>query len=252
MSKANKNSLLYICLCLLFSIYSPFTLAVSQQDIQQLRSLSYSVIDNVLVFHNPLGEPYDTSNAQVYQHDMQQLMLRAQALGLSDVSERTKQLSSAVADLQNLPQNLADSRATIPAFRQWLPQVIEQHAELVSLLNTHYQAATAGRVQQRDLHHLSWDLQRLSLHYQLTAFPYLAVPTWMLDDNALTAMDTSVQQRLSQLPAGNGNLHKLSARYHFVRGYLLKPGEGWAPSAVQRYLSSISTGLDTAATKLAL
>ncbi|MEK1940289.1 MAG: hypothetical protein AAAB16_07910 [Pseudomonas sp.] len=252
MSKANKKTLLYLGLCLLVSMCSAVATGASQHDIQQLRSLSYSVVDNALVFHNPLGTPYDPSNAQAYQHDLQQLMLKAQSLGLSDVSARAKQLSAVVADLQHLPQNAADSRATIPAYRQWLPQVIEQHAALLTLLDQHYTNATPGSAEQQALHQLSWDLQRLSLHYQITAFPYMSVQVWMLDDSTLNALDATVQQRLSQLPAGDDNLDKLAARYHFVRGYLLKTGENWAPNAVQRYLAGIATALDNAAGKLPL
>ena len=252
MSKARQHVLVALVACLLLGLASPFSQAASQQQIQQLRSLSYTVVDNILVFHNPLGVPYDIANAQAYQQALQQLMQQAQALGLSDVSAQVQRLNTAVADLQHLPQNAADSRSNIPAFRQWLPQVIEQQGQLLVLLDERYRQANGGNPEQQALHQLSRDLQRLSLHYQLNAFVYLAVPTWMLDETQLSALDASVQQRLAQLPGGDGNLDKLAARYHFVRGYLLKPGEGWAPNAVQRYLASSAAELDSAAARLAL
>ncbi len=252
MSQANNKTLLALALCLLFSLTSPFAQAASQQQIQQLRSLSYSVVENALVFHNPAGTPYDANNAQTYQHDLQQLTQQAQNLGLTDISEQAKQLSSAIADLQHLPQTPAASRVAIPGFAQWFPQVLEAHGQLLTLLDQRYHQAQAGSAQQQALHQLSWDLQRLSLHYQLTAFPYLTLQLWMLDDDSLKALDASVEQRLEALPAGDGNLDKLAARYRFVRGYLLKPGEGWAPNAVQRYLWGTANELDNAAGKLTL
>jgi len=250
MSKAMKSVLLSLALCLLFGLTGPLARAASQQDIQQLRSLSDSVVENALIFHNPAGTPYDANNSQAYQRDMQALMQQTQRLGLSNISEQAKQLSSAVADLQHLPQTPAASRTNIPGFAQWFPQVLEAHEQLLALLNQHYQQAPAGNSKQQAYHQLSGDLQRLSLHYQLTAFPYLTLPRWMLDDDELKALDASVEQRLSQLPVGAEHLDKLAARYNFVRRYLLNPGEGWAPNAVQRYLASTSLELDKAAARL--
>ena len=93
-----KLSLHYLLLFCLGSSASGH--ASSRQDIQQLRTLSYSVLENVLVFHNPMGSPFDSSNSDTYRRDLQQLRQSAATLGLVEIATQADQLDAAVADLQ--------------------------------------------------------------------------------------------------------------------------------------------------------
>lgn len=228
--------------------------AASRQDIQQLRTLSYSVVDNVLLYHNPNGTPYQLNNAEAYQRDLQRLLQLSAQLGLTDVTARAKQLESAITDLKHLPKSAADIRDTLPPYSSWLPQVLEQHSELTSVLAELYARQPATSELQQELHTLSQDIARLSLSYQLDAFINLVAEQWLLDRQTVNEIDASVLERFANLSAHeselSGKMEKLRGRYLFVRGYLLKPGQDWAPSAVERYLLSTARDLDSVAAVL--
>ncbi|MDT4844291.1 hypothetical protein FQZ97_782420 [compost metagenome] len=250
----NKKTLYFRWLLLLSMGSSCAAQAASQQDIQHLRTLSYSVIDNVLVYHNPQGRPFDNENAETYRGDLQRLKLLSEQLGLREVQVQAEQLELAVAGLHNLPQSTTDTRESIPPYSLWIPQVIEQQDLIASTLTALYAEQPATSQAQQELHKLSWDIERLSLSYQLSAFSHLVAQTWILDDQTVAALDDSIRQRFSALPQQHvelaTTLSKLQGRYHFVRGYLVKPGRTWAPNAVDRYLIGTARELDGAAAEL--
>ncbi|AOE86806.1 hypothetical protein [Pseudomonas sp. TCU-HL1] len=255
MSTIHNKKTLYLRWLLLLSMGSIATAqAASQQDIQQLRTLSYSVIDNVLVYHNPQGRPFDNDNAETYRRDLQKLKQLSAQLGLSKVTAQAEQLEREITGLQNLPQSASDTRENIPPYSLWLPQVIQQHDLISTALAELYAEQPVASQAQRSLHNLSWDIERLSLSYQLSSFTQLVAQTWMLDDQAVAALDDSIRQRFSDLPQQHAELtdtlSKLQGRYHFVRGYVVKPGQTWAPNAVDRYLLGTARELDAAAGEL--
>lgn len=257
MSKTKNNKLLFVrILLLLGTCCSVLANAASLQDIQQLRTLSYSVINHVLVFHNPGGSPYDPDNADGYQHAMQDLLQLSQRLDLPEVTAQAQLLSTSLEDLRNLPQSVTDTRTSLPSYSLWLPQVIEQQSQLASLLSELYsrQASANANPLQQQLHSLSWDIERISLSYQLSAFTYLVAQAWILDEQTTIELDASIQKRLAALPAQDARLaaplQKLPSHYHYVRRYLLNPDAGWKPGAVNRYLLGTALALDIAAQQL--
>lgn len=256
MSTIHNKKTLYFRWLLLFSMGSiEAAQAASQQDIQQLRTLSYSVIENVLVFHNPQGSPFNNDNAETYRRDLQRLKQLSAQLGLPEVTVQTEQLERDIVGLQNLPQSTSDTRESIPPYSLWLPQVIQQQDLIATTLSDLYAEQPAANQAQQALHNLSRDIERLSLSYQISAFPHLVAQTWILDDQTVAALDDSIRQRFSDLPQQHAQLapalSKLQSRYHFVRGYLIEPSQSWVPNAVERYLMSTSKELDRAAAELA-
>lgn len=255
MSKTKNKRLLLIRLFLLLGTFcSALANAASLQDIQQLRTLSYSVIDNVLVFHNPGGSPYDPDNADAYQHAMQDLLQLSQRLDLPEITAQAQLLSASLEGLRNLPQSATDTRTSVPPYSLWLPQVIEQQNQLAHLLSELYtRQPNTGSIQQQ-LHSLSWDIERLSLSYQLSAFTYLVAQTWILDEQTIAELDASIQKRLIDIPTHDAGLaeplRKLPSHYHYVRRYLISADDGWNPGAVNRYLWGITYDLDNAAQQL--
>ncbi|MCY1542872.1 hypothetical protein D9M68_786470 [compost metagenome] len=167
---------------------------------------------------------------------------------------QAEQLEQAVAGLKNLPQSTSDTRESIPPYSLWLPQVIEQQDLIATTLAGLYAEQPAASQAQQALHELSWDIEKLSLSYQLSAFSHLVAQTWILDDQTVAALDDSIRQRFSALPQQHAGLtttlSKLQGRYHFVRGYLVNPGQSWAPNAVERYLIGTARDLDEAAAEL--
>lgn len=257
MSQSNNKKTLYFLrgLLLLWLGGSAPAHAATQQDIQQLSSLSYSVLENVLVYHNPLGVPFDTGNADAYRRDLQQLRQQSALLGLPDIGAQAERLDNAIADLHHLPQTFSDLRKSIPPYSLWLPQVIEQQEQLATTLADLYARQTDASPAQQALHGLGHDISRLSLSYQISAFPHLVAQAWILDDQAVMTLDTSIRQRFETLPQQYPEmaalLNKLRGRYNFVRGYLVTPGQAWAPNAVGRYLMGTVRDLDKAAAALA-
>lgn len=255
MSKTYNKKLLVLCALLLLSmLQNTLVHAASRQDIQQLRTLSYSVIDNVLVYHNPLGTPFGSGNAEAHARDMQRLLQLSVLLALPEVTAQAKQLDAAIADLRHLPHSASDTRSSLPPYSLWIPQVIEQQSLLSALLSDLYERQPASSDVQQELHGLSQDIQRLSLSYQLEAFPHLVSQLWMLDKQTVVDLDASVGKRFAELSARDTELaaalEKLPGRYQFVRSYLLNPVAPWAPSAVERYLLNTARELDNIAARL--
>ncbi|MFN9525610.1 MAG: hypothetical protein ACK563_04185 [Pseudomonadaceae bacterium] len=251
----NKNTLYFHWLLLLWLGCSTLTHAATQQDIQHLRSLSYSVLENVLIYHNPQGIPFDAGNAEVYQRDLQQLRQQSANLGLPDIVSQAEQLDSAIADLHHLPQSNSEMRGSIPPYSLWLPQVIDQQALLATTLAELYTRYTDASPLQRELHGLSRDISRLSLSYQISAFPHLVAQAWILDEQTVTELDAAIWQRFEQLPRQYPEtadvLNKLRKRYNFVRRHIATPGQAEVTNAVERYLMSTVRDLDSTAAMLA-
>ncbi len=250
MSKTNKNPLCLWLHLLIGTLCSANAHSTVQQDIQQLRTLSYSTLVNALMYHNPNGTPYDPGTAEAYQTDLQHLLRKTKQLGVPEAIDQTEQLSAAIADLHHLTQSRANIRNVIPPYSLWLPQVIEQQALLNTLLSDLYARQPPTSEQQKTLHELSQDIERLLLSYQISAFPTLVTHTWVLDEQAVATLDASILQRLEQLsahPKLNSPLKKLAVRYQPIRRYLLDPATDWAPSAVARYLLNIARQLDSLA-----
>ncbi|MEO8640737.1 hypothetical protein, partial [Pseudomonas sp.] len=182
------------------------------------------------------------------------LLLLSALLDLPEVTTQVKLLDETIADLRHLPQSASDIRDSLPPYSSWIPQIIDQQDRLLTLLSEQYARQPAISEMQQELHGLSQDVGRLSVAYQLDAFTYLVAQQWMLDREAVIKLDASILQRFSDLsarePALSVTLGKMLGRYNFVRGYLLKPDKGWAPSAVERYLMSVANDIDNTASTL--
>lgn len=254
MGKTNMNPLcLWLCL-LIGTICSAQAHSTSRQNIQELRTLGYSVLVNVLIYHNPNGTPYDLDTAQAYQTDLQLLQLKTKQLSLSQAAAQAERLNAVIADLRHLPQSTAEVRETIPPYSRWLPQVIEQQTLLNTLLSNLYDQQPVVSEQQRALHELSRDMERLLLSYQISAFPSLVTHGWVLDTQTLGTLDSSIQRRFADLSDDSelgAQLKKASLRYQSIRRHLLDPATNWSPSALARHLLMAARQLDSAAGNIA-
>lgn len=242
---------LFLLIGMLCSVHAH---SASRAEIQELRTLSYSVITNVLVYHNPNGNPYGLDNAEAYQRDLRLLLQSASRLRLSKAVNHTKGLSAAITDLRHLPNSRAEIRDITPPYSLWLPQVIEQQALMNALLSDLYENQATVSERQQKLHQLSWDIERLLLSYQISAFPNLVAQTWILDESSVLALDASIQNRfemLSKDPELTASLGNVLTRYQSIRRNLLDPATNWAPSAVARYLLRVAKELDVLAKNIA-
>ena len=236
---------LWTCLFICTTCSTPAHSA-TQQDIQELRTLSSSILINILTYHNPNGTPYDLDAAEAYQGDLQRLLHKTQQLGMPDLIIQTERLRVAIEDLRHLPQSKADVRYVIPPYSLWLPQVIEQQALLNTVLSDLYARQASVSERQKTLHELSWKIERLLLSYQISAFPSLVTPDGVLDAQTLTALDASIQQHLTELSdvPELAQLKKIALHYQSIRLHLLNPATDWGPSAIARYLLGAAKQLD--------
>jgi hypothetical protein len=250
MDKTNKNPFCFWLCLLIGMICSAQAHSTNQHDIQQIRSLSYSVLVNVLMYYNPNGTPYDLGTAETYQADLQLLLRKTKQLGMPEAAVQAERLSATIADLRHLPQSRADIRDVTPPYSLWLPQVIEQQTLLNALLSDLYERQTATSELQRTLHQMSWDIEQLLLSYQISTFPGLVAQAWILDERTVAALDTSIQTRFEELSANPelaSSLGRLSVYYQSIRHNLLDPATNWSPSTVARYLLTAARQLDSLA-----
>ncbi|MNG24131.1 hypothetical protein D3C84_1088220 [compost metagenome] len=86
------------------------------------------------------------------------------------------------------------------------------------------------------------------LSYQMASFPNFGGDIWILDEQALTALDTDIERRFAELAERDGGIAealKAPLRdYRFVRQRLLEPAGNWAPNAVALYLAKTVLTLD--------
>lgn len=244
-----------LCLCLALSTSSPAARAEGstsrQDDIQEMRTLATSVTANVLVYFNLNGTPYDIGNGEAYRRDMSHLLKLSRQLGHGPITEQAQLLGTAIADLENLPQSGTEARSALPAYARWLPPVIDAHAQFDSSLSALYDSLAPTSEIRRALHDLSHDMGHLLLDYQRASFPYLST-VWLPDDQAIVALNASLEHRFAALSAQDARLAQALEgpvrNYHFVRQRLLTPGPGqWAPNAVERYLMRAMQALDAEA-----
>jgi hypothetical protein len=101
---------------------------------------------------------------------------------------------------------------------------------------------------QDELHELSQNIGQMLISYQLASFPNFGGDLWILDDQALASLDSSIERHFAELSARGHDLSTtLNAPqrdYHFVRPRLLEPSRHWAPNAVALYLMKAMTALD--------
>lgn len=244
-----------LCLCLALLTSSPTARAEGstsrQDDIQEMRTLAISVTANVLVYFNLNGTPYDIGNGEAYRRDMSHLLKLSRQFGHGPITEQAQLLGTAIADLENLPQSGTEARSALPAYARWLPPVIDAHVQLDSSLSALYGSLAPTSEIRRALHDLSHDIGHLLLDYQRASFPYLS-SVWLPDDQAIIALDASLEHRFAALSAQDARLAQAlegpARNYHFVRQRLLTPGPGqWAPNAVERYLMRAMQALDAEA-----
>lgn len=254
MGKTNKNPLcLWLCL-FIGTICSAHAHSTSQQDIQELRTLGYSVLVNVLIYHNPNGTPYDLDTAQAYQTDLQLLQLKTKQLSNPQAAAQAERLNAMIADLRHLPQSRAEMREAIPPYSRWLPQVIEQQMQLSTLLSDLYDQQPVISERQRALHELSRDMEQLLLSYQISAFPSLVTHDGVIDAQTLGTLDSNIHQRFAELSDDSelgAQLKKAALLYQSVRRHLLDPATNWSPSTVARHLLMAARRLDSAAGNIA-
>jgi hypothetical protein len=130
-----------------------------------------------------------------------------------------------------------------------LPGVIEAHYRLEKSLTERYDAAPEMAQTQSRLHGLSHDIGRMLLSYQMASFPNFSGDIWILDDQALIALDVDIERRFAEFTEqGSTFLPALKAPlrdYRFVRKRVLNPVGNWAPNAVARYLAQAMRSVDS-------
>lgn len=222
--------------------------APDRQALQEMRTMATMATANVLLYYNLNGIPYETENLEAFTHNLNRLRELSVQADDAALSEQVHRLDDAVAELKHLPQSVADSRSVWPAYARWLPGLIEAHVHLAKSLSERYDAAPEVVQAQSELHVLSHDIGRMLLSYQMASFPNFGGDIWILDEQALTALDTDIERRFAELAERDGSIAqalKAPLRdYRFVRQRLLEPAGNWAPNAVALYLAKTVLTLD--------
>lgn len=222
--------------------------APDRQALQEMRTMATMATANVLLYYNLNGMPYETENLEAFTQNLKRLRELSEQADDASLSEQVRRLDDAVAHLKNLPQSVADLRSVWPAYARWLPGLIEAHVHLEKSLSERYGAAPEVAQAQSGLHVLSHDIGRMLLSYQMASFPNFGGDIWILNDQALTALDTDIERRFAELAERDGGIAealKAPLRdYRFVRRRLLEPAGNWAPNAVALYLAKTLRTLD--------
>lgn len=229
--------------------------APDRQALQEMRTIATMATANVLLYYNLNGMPYETENLEAFTRNLNRLRELTVQAGDASLTEQVGRLDEAVAELKHLPQSVADSRSVWPAYARWVPRLIEAHVQLEESLSERYDAAPEVTETQRGLHVLSHDIGRMLLSYQMASFPNFGGDIWILDEQALKALDADIERGFSELAERDGDIaQELKAPlrdYRFVRRRLLEPAGNWAPNAVALYLAKTIRTLDGEARRLA-
>lgn len=209
-----------------------------------MRSLSYTLINNTLVYYNPSGVPYDDPDSRESKSELARMESLAEQLADPEVNSQLKALSAALASLQyELPQTRQKIRLVNPGYSRHLPQIIDQQDQMRKRLTQLYIQQPPTRESQLHLNKLANDVERLLLSYQISAFPALGADLFILDDESVRALDNSIItgfEALKELDSGLAKrLDQPHQAYLFVRERILNQSGNWAPNAVGRYLVSV-------------
>jgi hypothetical protein len=222
--------------------------AQDRQALHGMRTLATRAAVNALLYYNLNGTPYEAENIEVSTRELERLHEMATQVGDASLIEQVRRFDNAVVELKHLPQSIADARQVQAAYTRWLPAVVEGYSNLERLLTEHYDAAPDPGKMQDELHELSQNIGQMLISYQLASFPNFGGDLWILDDQALASLDSSIERQFAELSARGHDLSTtLNAPqrdYHFVRPRLLEPSRHWAPNAVALYLMKAMTALD--------
>lgn len=255
MNNNKKTWLISFCLLVGLAGVASTASAAGRQELQEMRSQSYSLISNVLIYYNPLGTPYDAANTSASEHDLAGLKALALRLSDAEVNERIKNLSNLITDLQHhLPQSRKEIRSVNPGYSRWLPQIIEQQDQLQQRLSQLYAQQPPAGEHQTLLHMLAHDLERLHLSYQVSSFWSLGADLFILNEQTIRALDASILAGLNKLKDADNDLSERleqpSRTYRFARERAMNQYGDWAPNAVGRYLGSTVDELNLVARNL--
>lgn len=220
-----------------------------------MRSLSYSLINHMLIYYNPLGKPYDAGLAQAINSDLARLEGLARLVADPQLNEQLSRLSTMLDELEHqLPQSRKQIRDVNPGYSRWLPQIIEQQDQLQQRLSQLYAQRPPAGEHQTLLHMLAHDLERLHLSYQVSSFWSLGADLFILNEQTIRALDASILAGLNKLKDADSDLserlERPSRTYQFVRERALNQHGDWAPNAVGRYLGSTVDELNLVARNL--
>jgi len=222
--------------------------AQDRRALHEMRTLAIRAAVNALLYYNLNGSPYEAENMEVSTRAMGRLREMATQVGDASLIEQVRRFDNAVVELKHLPQSVADARKVQAAYSRWLPAVVEGYSNLERSLTEHYDAAPDPGQVQDGLHKLSQNIGQMLISYQLASFPNFGGDVWILDDQALVSLDSSIERHFAELSARGHDLSTtLNAPlsdYHFVRPRLLESSGHWAPNAVERYLMKAMTALD--------
>lgn len=215
-------------------------------EVQQVRSLSYAVVVNALLYYNQNGSPYEQENAKLMRQSLDRLLDLTRQDFPDPVRSCAEQLAQAVQALSHLPQSAAEVRSVSAPYAPWLPRVIELQAQLDSMLSQRL-SATGQRAALRKVSH---DIERLLLSYEIASFANLGADIWILDDGASVELDASIVERMVGLVSQFPELVAAQRDYLFVRRDVLQPNGRWTPTGVNRYLARAAAALNNRAERL--
>ncbi|MDF3842951.1 hypothetical protein P3W55_14665 [Pseudomonas citronellolis] len=240
---------LVVCGCLLIgaqAVQAGLSPVDRNAEVQQIRSLSYSVVVNALLYYNQNGSPYEQDNARVGKQSLERLLELTGRDFPGPVHSCAEQLAQAVQELRHLPQSAAEVRSVSVPYSPWLPHVVELQARLDGLLSQRPDTAN----QASSMRAVSHDIERLLLSYEIASFANLGADIWILDDRTMAQLDASIVERLTGLSSQYPDLVSVQRDYQFVRRDLLNPTGHWTPTGVNRYLARAVSALNSRAESL--
>lgn len=235
--------------CLLIgvqSVQAGSAFADRNAEVQEIRSLGYSVVINALLYYNLNGSPYQQDNSRDGEQSLERLLALTGGDFSGPVHSCAEQLALAVQELRHLPQSAAEVRSVSLPYAPWLPRVVELQAQLDDLLNQQLETAN----QAATLRAVSHDIERLLLSYEIASFSNLGADLWILDDRTMAQLDASIVERLAGLSSQFPDLVAVQRDYQFVRRDLLSPNGRWTPTGVNRYLARATSTLNSRAASL--
>lgn len=232
------------------ALLQPVEAVERAQTIQDLRTTSYSLLTHVLIYYNPGGTPYDAVDASQVRDDLARLRWLSADLGNADVVVKIHEMAVSIERLEELPQSVAETRSISASYDRVLLPLIEQFNSLETIISSLHADHPEVGGQAPGLNALSHDLERLQLSYQLATFQgFSGASVWILDEQTISALDESIQNRLVALKLHNPQrvavFEKVERDYQFVRKRVLQPSViNPVPNAVGRYLLRAARTLD--------
>lgn len=222
------------------------------QRVQEMRSLAYLAIANLMVVYNLDATPFEAENIDSYQQSFKQLQQLATTQNYSLVVAELEKIEGLSAQLEALPRDPEHIRNVYMPYQLLLNPIFEAQQRIDQDLEQRYQtlAGTNGNDWQQGLNALSLDHSRIMQQYAMLTFTGLAYLN--TQDPTLSLIDSRIQEQFERLknqhPEHKSELEKLSINYNFIRKKMVGQPKPWIPARALFYLSRNAIALDTAAT----